>query len=200
MKKIIITAFLISGCLLGMAQQLIIYATEHKAGIYKTFEEFKYNNPSVPFHYPVRKKTKKFPHKVIVTTCKIDIGREDGNKIGKVFGFCDGVDVFINTESPELSSWTVFTKIEYFGKYCYYREVGSAYSGGGFDGTGGKYLTEKIIKIQTGENQVISTFNLEDLFADDPEYLAEYRSDEKRYKKLQFYLQKYLEKHKDDLR
>jgi hypothetical protein len=43
--------------------------------------------------------------------------------LGKVFGFCDGKDVYIDNNYPNSSSDPEFIKLEYLYKYYFYEYV-----------------------------------------------------------------------------
>jgi hypothetical protein len=51
MKRIILYSFLFGVTLITHGQRIITSDTIYKAGIYRTFQEFKYNNPSIGLNY-----------------------------------------------------------------------------------------------------------------------------------------------------
>ena len=108
------------------AQNLIINDTIYRVGIYRTFEEFKFNKPSIAFNYNVViniHSYSKFNIAQQIALYKIMINKKIGKSIGNVFGFSNGKNVYINDRSPKLSPKTDFSKIEYFGIFCYYNEI-----------------------------------------------------------------------------
>ncbi len=126
MKRIILLLALFLTLVTANTQNLIITDTIYRDGIYRTFEEFKFNKPSIEFDYNVVIKThnySKFNIAQQVAFYKIMISKKIGKSIGNVFGFSNGNNVYINDHSPKLSPKIEFSKIEYFGIYCYYKEI-----------------------------------------------------------------------------
>lgn len=126
MKRILFIITLITVTYVTKSQNLIINDAAYKAGIYRTFEEFKYNNPSIDFNYEVTTKNRgngSLNAAGQVTYYRIMINKKLGKSIGEVFGFCDGKNVYINESLPRLGPKTGFSKIEYFGKYCYFEDI-----------------------------------------------------------------------------
>lgn len=118
MKKIYALLFI---CLLSQAvfsQKLIVDDTLNlKKGIYKTFNEFKENAPSIPLEFEVIKVNE------IAYQLKID--QEKTNFYGSVWGFCDGKKVYINVDF-DMSMRNKFRPQSYYGvlqnigRYCYF--------------------------------------------------------------------------------
>jgi len=223
MKRMILFFGLFSILLTVNGQNLIINDTIFREGIYKTFEEFKHNRPSMEFNYNVITKSHRYGlsnEEVQVPFYKIMINKKEGKSIGKIFGFCDGKTVYINDNSPRLGPDTEFSKIEYFGKYCYFKYVKNrkvekqkSRAERNMDNaknifisnnvkrimnasttvTEGR-LVEKILNIESGEVISLSTKVLRELIANDKELLNEFNKESQRGKKLMQYLIRYLDK------
>ena len=223
MKRMILFFGLFSILLTVNSQNLIINDTIFREGIYKTFEEFKHNKPSLQFNYNVITKS----HRYVLSNdegqvpfYKIMINKKKGKSIGKIFGFCDGKTVYINDNSPRLGPETEFSKIEYFGKYCYFKyvkirkvEKQKSRTERNMDNaknifisnnvkrimnasttvTEGR-LVEKILNIESGEVMSLSTKVLRELVANDKELLEEFNKESHRSQKLMQYLIRYLDK------
>jgi len=118
MKKISALLFI---CLLSQAvfsQKLIVDDTLNmKKGIYKTFDEFKENAPSIPLEYEIIK--------VNDLAYQLKIDQEKTNFFGGIWGFCDGNKVYINIDF-DMSGRNRFRPHSYFGVlqnigiYCYF--------------------------------------------------------------------------------
>ncbi|WP_346858432.1 hypothetical protein [uncultured Draconibacterium sp.] len=144
-------------------QSLIVNDTTYKPGIYKNFEEFKFNNPSIDFSYQISTKTRNygffnygngFPQNVTkgkVSYYRISINRKTANSIGSVYGFSDGKNVYINPNNPVLGPKTEFTKIEYFGDYCYFKDTFCQLIDYGETARTVCSLTKKLLNIENGE-------------------------------------------------
>ncbi|MDG1476725.1 MAG: hypothetical protein P8Q14_06240 [Vicingaceae bacterium] len=93
-----------------------------KKGIYRNFQEFKFNSPSLPLNYEVIPRQFKL-FKIDHTTYHINITKEDSKKLGNIFGFCDGIKVYFREEfymkdlRPKLTSRTEFEEFKFLGLY-----------------------------------------------------------------------------------
>jgi len=208
--------------LTGYGQKLIINDSIYRKGIYKTFEEFKYNKPSIEFNYDIIIKNRGYG---LLNTAgqlaiyKILINKKVGKSIGNIFGFCDGKNVYINDNSPRLSPKTEFSKIEYFGKYCYYKEIYNQkvstpksraeinikstrnisisnnvrrIKNRSETSTEGR-LVEKIINIDSGKVIKLSIKTLRDIITNDKELLDEFNKESQQSKKLREYLIRFID-------
>lgn len=97
------------------SQKILNELDSLKKGIYANFEEFQLNKPSVAMDYEIL--TLKQPNGALFYSVNID--NKTAFKIGKVFGFCDGENVYIKISSHIMfSSKNVFSKIKNFNAYC----------------------------------------------------------------------------------
>lgn len=168
-----------------------------KAGIYRNFVEFKHNNPSLEFNYHVSKKMRgyeEFLSSGKIPYYRLNIDKKMGKTIGKVFGFCDGNNVFINENNPRLGPRTEFVQVENLGQYCYFEDRKSTTVFIGTVPTTNYYLDRKILDTDTGEIIGLNKKTLQEIIANDRDLLAEFKNDPKKGKKLKEYLIKYLEK------
>lgn len=113
------------------SQNLIVdNNTTLKKGMYKTFEEFRTNSPSISLDYeikPVHLIMETFLYNDIVYQLGID--NDKAKEIGDIWGFCDGKDVYINMLFKLMSLKKVFKpgsqfdKIINLGRYCSFVSV-----------------------------------------------------------------------------
>ena len=94
----------------------------YKPGIYKSFDEFKYGNPSVELDYQILNSKHDYS-KGKLDYYKFDINKKNLQALGKIFGFSDGKDIYIDFSYPKLNSKPEFVKMEYMFKYCYFEYV-----------------------------------------------------------------------------
>ena len=193
----------------AIAQNLIVDDSFNlRKGIYKTYNEFKLNSPSISLDYDIQKEiidytnlmqAATYTHRDTAYTLNID--KDKANEIGTVWGFCDGRNVYINRETSISSGKVIFKpyskfyKILYIGRYCYF-SLGYR-SGGGF--------TYGILGIDfnTGELLELSRKKVKKYISKDAELVQECNNDELwkagtdstcfRFLKL------YSEKHKDEI-
>lgn len=199
MKKIFLFSVLLICSFIVQSQSLIINDTIYKPGIYRTFEEFKYNNPSLEFKYEITTRNRGYGFLNSagqVTFYRIVIDKKVGKSIGEVYGFSDGKSVYINEELPRLGPKAEFSKIEYFAKYCYFEDIFYTTIYNGTSTTTAASLDEKIIDINTGVVISLNKQTLRDLLANDSELLDEFNSEKHKNKKLKEYVIRYLQKQK----
>jgi hypothetical protein len=168
-----------------------------KAGIYRNFEEFQHNNPSVEFNYQISKKMRKYGDlrsSGKIPYYRLNIEREISKPIGKVFGFCDGTNVFINEKIPDLGPKTEFVQIENLGQYWYFEDRKSTTIFIGSVPSTLYYIDRRIMDANTGEIIGLSRKTLQEIIANDSDLLAEFKNEPKKGEKLKKYLIKYLEK------
>ncbi len=160
----------------------IINTTAYKKGIYKTFDEFKYNNPSGLDDF-------KFDGKnILVSDGKT--GRLKKLKKREVWGFSDGSKIFV--------SWNKYNEILETGRYCYFKERGTriAFGISAFPfmilPIPYPYKDEIIINYNTGKPFVLSKRLLKKILtSDDPELLKEFKNETSKRRKLFDYIVKY---------
>ncbi len=126
MKTIAIIFFLSFFIQISYAQKTIIDDCQNlKPGIYKTFDEFRCNAPSIALEYEVEK--------INDLACRLNIQKEKTEFIGPVWGFCDGKTAYINVDQnmsgrKVFRPGSLFMKIQYIGRYCYYLFSSVAYT------------------------------------------------------------------------
>jgi hypothetical protein len=211
MKKILIS---LSICILTQllySQNLIVDDNVTlKKGIYKTFEEFKNNSPSIPLEYEILSGKIVYAgfeiHNDTLYNLKVD--KDKANEIGLIWGFCDGKHAYINMQPTMkrdkktknnikvFKPFSQFDKIFFIGRYCYFTT--GQYGGNSIypqhwvcvlDFNTGKeiYLDNKTLKeLISKDEQLLEEFKNEKLFADKD--LIYYR-----------YLSLYDQKHKDEI-
>ena len=197
MKKIILYSFLLGVTLITHGQRIITSDTIYKAGIYRTFQEFKYNNPSIGLNYKTSTNSTGYGFLNAggrVTFYQIVIDRKTGKSIGNVFGFCDGKNIYINENNPVLGPKAEFSKIEYLGKYCYFESLYSQAFYNGVSSSTSASLDEKIIYINTGEVISLSKNKIQEIIADDKELSDMFNNESQKNKKFKEYIIKYLER------
>jgi hypothetical protein len=162
-----------------------------KAGIYKNFEEMKYNNPSGEFVYRVTTKSKKYNQDQLYLY-SIDIDKRKARSIGKVFGFSDGKNVYINENSPSLGPSTEFVKVEFMDRYYYYENIQPIVIPTGTTVVTVLKLVQKVKDMNTGEVTILNNKSLKELIAGNPQLLNEYDNESQKNRKLKEYLIRYL--------
>jgi len=101
-------------------QSKIYNSTELKKGFYKSYEEYVNNNPSITYDFKTTYLTASGTNKTIIQADYTLI--ETDKKTGKVWGFCDGKDIFIRFTTGLV--YGKFWKVGYNGimPFFYYNQ------------------------------------------------------------------------------
>ncbi|MDY8136602.1 hypothetical protein [Aquimarina sp. 2201CG5-10] len=170
-KNIFLVGFcFIIGIVSGNAQDFLVDIPRSglKKGIYKNFEEFKNNSPSIELDYNVLKTEKKTAGifaKEMTDFYYLDINKKSAKEIGRVFGFSDGKNIYINEFNPKLRSDVLFMKIGFIGNYCIFEYKS-------FNEPNSLLYKNKVIDMKTGKIKAVSRQVLEEISSNSKETLA----------------------------
>ncbi len=137
-------------------------ATPLKKGIYRTFEEFRNNAPSIELRYDITSVEKNTGGVVKGTQTifyALDTHKYTAQKIGRVYGFCDGKNVYINEYRPKLKASTLFMKVQKVGNYSVFEYKTTA-------GMLALKSKNRVVDMITGKIKVVTRKYLERLFND----------------------------------
>jgi hypothetical protein len=159
----------------------IIKDSVKKPGIYKTFEEFRSNAPSLPLQGKITPSEIKFKVRselASLTTYKLDIPKEEAKKIGGVFGFSDGSKFYVtlNYKDPGRVNNAEFYELEYLGSYCIYDAVVIS----SLDNHTFHDKRTFMLDLYTGDALLITATRLKRILAGNAELLAEFKTADKK--------------------
>ena len=200
-KALLIILFL--GTVKAFAQYPIITDTEKKPGVYKDYEEFKNNSPSLKLDYQIISDEIKISEVTSIKVYALAIPKKESREIGSVFGFCDGKRIFmVSTEGSVLPNDLhkfVFFKVEYLGKYVVFDAVqnNTEFTMSSEDGTmkmGGMNQTKKTLffNFETGEITTLTKNSLKEILSDRPAMLEKFKKQANKNDYLKKYLIDYL--------
>ena len=159
----------------------ILDAPAYRDGVYKTFEEFKYNRPSIIDYYSIGKKA------IWITD---NAGKVRKLKKDETWGYCDGSRIFVK--------WRKFNELVEKGRYCYFKETGTRMTHGvsGFPlmiiPVPTPYKDEVIVNFNTGKSYRLTKRLMKEILeADDPELLEMFEQERGKGKKLFDYIVRY---------
>jgi len=185
----------------SLQAQNILTDTVYRKGIYRTFEEFKTNSPSIELKHSIKSNTSPMPMNDW-TSYSVDIEKEESKATGPVYGFCNGYSIYVTCDKPAEMHRPSFEQVLYVGKYSFYQDQGTlnvhpvVTPGGGIGvgvGTGSIPIYDKIINMDTGEVTVLTNGVLKKMMADNPKLLSEFKKDSKKEFRRMKYLKRYLE-------
>ena len=168
-----------------------------KKGIYKNFEEFKTNNPSSQLEYNILNTHVKYGglgSNKSLTQYKLNIDKNDAESIGQIYGFCDSKNIYINDEIIKLKPKSLFSKLNYIGKYCLFEKVTFQDVN---TGNGNLIVSRKsdiVLNMDNGETRILNKSYLKKILKTDKELYLEFKKRKKKHKILREYLIKYLER------
>jgi hypothetical protein len=205
MKKMTI---LFCGCILmqmAYSQNLVIDNNiTLKRGIYKTYEEFKNNSPSVPMEYEI-KAVRLIMENLLYndTVYQMNIDKDKANEIGDVWGFCDEKFVYINMQHKVMTTKKVFKpgsqfdKLLYVGRYCCFISVQPQSNSINLE----HYFVA--LDFNTGKEIVINKGALKKIISKDEGLLEDFKNEKFLDKNSDDtyikYLRLYSERHKDEI-
>lgn len=194
MKKVLFL-FLLLGCKV-FSQAPILTDSIKKAGIYRTFEEFKNNQPSIVMNFKIASEEVKYGsigNRQPLMTYGLEFSQKMSENIGQIYGFCDGKGVYIVSKTTTLPHYLSFFKVQHLGQYCVFKytyesvlAVTAVYML-----TGGT----RVLDMKSGESYNLNKKNVKKLIKDNPELAARFEkeaspSDEA----LENYLMEYMQK------
>jgi hypothetical protein len=169
----------------------IINTTVYKKGVYATFEEFKFNNPSITSDLTFTKKR--------VNVLDSKTGQYKKLKNRNVWGFCNGEKIFVQRNK--------YNEITLLGRYCYFKEEGVRVAS--FMGSFPvmllpipmPYKDELIINFNTGKVYLLTKDVMKTIFrTDDPELLKEFAIEKAKKDKYYDYIVKYNQRNTDKIK
>ena len=171
-------------------EDYIINTTVYKKGIYRSFIEFKYNNPSITEEFFFRENklwSKKGKKKLVY-------------KKEEYWGFCDGEKIYVQWDNK---NWELLEK----GRYCFF-EVIEKYFSTPYDPN----IAFSVTTYQEDKDALIINFNNGMVFKltkklfrdileiDDPELLEEFNQETWKRSKLFDYIVKYNQRNTDKIK
>ena len=214
MMRFIVVLYLLIGLhSVGQSQDTLFYFSTIKVkGIYKTFEEFRKNAPSISFSNAIEYSEEETVYEGNLPIAKFNCDSiVPCEKKTPIWGFCDGTTVYVSRSST-FDKKNVYDKVRYIGRYLYYQcsannsghgtNTGPGSSSGGYTMGGSRTnaLLEKGVDINTGVTFELSIPKMTKILGDDKLLLAEFKKQNKKEHKLNYYLKKYAEKHKEQIK
>ena len=192
MKKVffIILFFVVAN---SFAQYPILIDTILKPGIYKTFEEFRNNNPSIQLSGEIKSKIFKYNSNGSfenLNTYYVDVDKKDANVIGKVFGFSDGKNIFISPLYSSKVNDYEFYILEFINLYSYYCSIESSQVGSIYM----EVKVQNVLDIKSGDVLKLTNSTVKDIISTDKQLLEKFKNQKSKYLYYKQYLLDFLKK------
>lgn len=165
----------IAGDSLNRKASYIINTNSYKAGIYTSFEEFKYNSPAIVDHYT--SDGKRF------WTNRNGLKKKIKRKT--IWGYSDGKHLYVR--------WNGYPEITVKGRYCYFQEkgIGIMMLAPFLIPIPVPYFDRVILNYNTGATYLLNIRLVKKILETDPELLAEFQKEKSKKKILLEYIMRY---------
>ncbi|PSL35517.1 hypothetical protein [Chitinophaga ginsengisoli] len=196
MRQLVLSIMLCTGLVQYTSAQVgtSVYDThQYKQGIYKTFQEFRANNPSVTGTISVRNRTPAAQVYLLSAPNELNLVDSTGKekKVKKYWGYSDGTSIYIKDNG--------LNKLEEIGYYCLYRfhSITSAATNrttGGmvFENTPPQTADKRVLNLVTGDVYDLTMFNMRKyILSQDTALLREFNEDKQNKNRLVYYIQKF---------
>ena len=154
-----------------------------KPGIYKSFNEFKANNPSIEFTGTIKSQEFNLGNKTKFTEYLLKITKEESKRIGNVFGFSDGINFYIGAKSQNIYDFS-FYKLEFIGKKILYFESLKS-------GKYGLVKDKNILIMDSGEIKYLTNSRMKKLLKDKPALYEKFKAQNNKYDYIKEYIIEY---------
>ena len=183
-------------------KELIIYNLRNlKKGVYKNFDEFKYNRPSQQIPLQVEQKEKDDSRYETLTSYYVRYDK-DSFKLqhGEFWGFCDGRNIYINRKLENKPKGKVWCERLYkIDRYCNFKII-TYINRGTYGGGSSSYVQIRILSLQSGEISDLTKSTLRELLeVKDPELFKSYKEEKQKKEVLNEYLEKFCDRHRNEL-
>ncbi|WP_343691456.1 hypothetical protein [Chitinophaga sp.] len=188
--------FLLLGAINNAFAQIghTIYDThQYNKGLYKSFEEFRNNEPSETGNIVIKGKTTAAQFYLLSPATELVAVGNDGkeHKIKKYWGYCDGTNLYVRDNGLQ--------KIEEVGYYCLYQvraitaSTPNAATGGMvFSNTPPAVVSKKVINLVTGNFYDLTLYNMKKfILPQDSALIREFYQDPRNKERLVYYIQKF---------
>ena len=122
-----------------------------------------------------------------ITYYKLDVSKEKGREIGKVFSFSDETGFYINPRKPKLRKRANFFEADTIGEFIHFITIARMRVAGNVI----PYRAEKLLHKRTGKVIGLTRIVLRKLIADDEQLLEMFNNEKGKSAKLASYLKEY---------
>ena len=191
-------------------------STEYKDGVYKSYEDFINNEPSLPFDaFDIKWVDNPYFNKMKIKSCRsYRDGKMKKTDMREIWGFCIGGIPYIQysitmpykirfgNQSTDVSGKSSFSRIRILGNICHFNiedqipKGNSRFNDSLFtdDIKGRMVRVQKLIKLSTGMVYDYDEYVLSQLMKDDEQLVASYKQEDNREAKMFQYLTEYNER------
>ena len=122
-----------------------------------------------------------------ITYYQLDVSKEKGREVGKVFSFSDETGFYINPRKPKLRKRANFFEADTIGDFIHFITIARMRVAGNVI----SYRAEKLLHKRTGKVEGLTRVRLRKLIADDEQLLEMFNNEKGKSAKLASYLKEY---------
>ena len=197
MVRIIGTIVVFVLCFNNASSQNYIYQQKDKlkAGVYKSYSEFKTNSPSISWDFTINPRTIGYGFlnaSGYISGARIVMSKNKRKELGFIYGFCDGTNIYISESRSmsKLKKTSYFHRVEYLGKLVYFEDVFSSSTANG--GTV-RSLDRKYLIVSSGKVNSLKKSTMRGILSHNTDLLKEFNAERYKNGVLKEYLIKYCE-------
>ena len=172
----------------------------YNKGVYKDFEEFKFNCPSIPFDYKIDSVC--YTNLDVYTNAANHLSyhlvtdKQNIKNLGSIYGFCDGKHIYLNETNPIVTERTDFELVQFVGLYSYFEQYHMIQ--GEMGALNSSAVLKRIININYGECSIVTLDVLDKIFETDSILLQRFNAQKDKKDKVKDFIALYSLKHKLD--
>lgn len=178
---------------LPSARDFILLASTFRPGVYRSFQEFQLNSPSMRGNIVIRQRSATAQIYLLASRNELFLIDDDGTeqKIKDAWGYSDGKDIYVRD-----NGWN---KIQLVGAWCLYEIRGVGATPGYYNPNdtqirpvASSYKKQRVLNVYSGQQYDLTVFYMRKyILADDPALLEEFKADKQRQEHLEYYIQRY---------
>lgn len=180
-----------------------------KKGLYASFEDFKFNNPSNDtIRFTVNEESQPVGgilERIYIPVYEIVLANEESlTRKDKIWGFCDGRYVYRANNTEGHRKGKKYYRFSHLGRFCISDRVFNVpmpgFAGVGFSGGIAPQLFPFVLNINNGSEIQIDTEAIDRILKQDPEMYQKYKKDKYRRDRQAQYIEEYSNKHKEEIK
>lgn len=186
----------------GLSQTNDILTTEVlRKGVYRSFEEFRTNSPSLTGEFYMKEKSEFAQSNLGSVKNKLYHLDSNGNETRikhSVWGYCDGENVYILWDNDGTVLKDYFLKIQFLGRYCLFEDSG--YNNVAGTTMVNRYYTDYVLNINNGEVFHLKNKVVKIILERDSDMLKEFKNETNKSSVRREYIKKYCLKYPDEIK
>jgi hypothetical protein len=189
-----VNCFSVQAQIIPEKKELIFFTVDKKKGIYRSFDEFRNNNPSILYKGEVINTSE--PDIVNIEFYEGDDAPCPKNTF--IWGFCDGLTVYIS-EMGKFKKRGTYTRLQHIGRYSYFQKEIYYTNNNQMAYSYASRLRAFAIDANTGEVFSLNREALLHVLSKDEVLMKKYEAGKKTQENIGIYLRLYSTNHPEEI-